>query len=55
MAFKQITESESHYRHLEKMPVAEILANMNAEDKTVPAAIEKSDTADRTTGSCDCG
>jgi N-acetylmuramic acid 6-phosphate etherase len=41
MSFKQITESESHYRHLEKMPVAEILANINAEDKTVPAAIEK--------------
>jgi N-acetylmuramic acid 6-phosphate etherase len=41
MAFKQITESESRYRHLEKMPVAEILANMNAEDKTVPMAIEK--------------
>ncbi len=41
MAFKQITESESHYRHLEKMPVSEILVNMNAEDKTVPAAIEK--------------
>jgi N-acetylmuramic acid 6-phosphate etherase len=41
MSFKQITESESHYRHLEKMPVAEILANMNGEDKTVPAAIEE--------------
>lgn len=41
MAFKQITESESHYRHLEKMPVAEILAAINNEDKTVPAAIKK--------------
>lgn len=41
MAFKQITESESHYRHLEKMSVAELLTNINAEDKTVPAAIEK--------------
>jgi len=41
MAFKQITESESNYRHLEKMPVSEILANINKEDKTVPAAIEK--------------
>ena len=41
MAFKQITESESKYRHLEKMPVAEILAGINAEDRTVPAVIEK--------------
>ena len=41
MAFKSITESESNYRHLEKMPVAEILYNINKEDKTVPAAIEK--------------
>lgn len=41
MAFKQITESESKYRHLEKMPVAEILSSINKEDQTVPAAIEK--------------
>ena len=41
MEFKQITESESHYRHLEKMSVAEILSNINKEDKTVPTAIEK--------------
>ncbi len=41
MAFKQITESESNYRHLEKMQVSEILADINKEDKTVPAAIEK--------------
>lgn len=41
MAFKQITESESNYRHLEKMPVAEILTNINAEDKTVASAVEK--------------
>lgn len=40
MAFKQITESESPYRHLEKMPVAEVLRNINTEDKTVPDAIE---------------
>ncbi len=41
MAFNSITESGSNYRHLEKMPVAEILSNINNEDKTVPAAIEK--------------
>ena len=40
MAFKKITEQVSTYRHLEKMPVIEILQNMNAEDKTVPAAVE---------------
>ena len=41
MTFKRITESESEYRDLEKMPVAELLLNINKEDKKVPAAIEK--------------
>ena len=41
MEFKRITESESNYRHLEKMPVMELLTNINTEDKTVPLAIEK--------------
>ena len=41
MAFERTTESSSTYRHLEKMPVLEILTNINAEDKIVPAAIEK--------------
>ena len=40
MSFKSITESESNYRHLEKMPVSDILININKEDKTVAAAIE---------------
>ncbi len=40
MSFNRITESESNYRHLERMTVAEILCNINKEDKTVPAAIE---------------
>lgn len=35
------TESSSHYEHLEKMSVQELLANINKEDKTVPLAIEK--------------
>ena len=39
MVFKSITESESNYRHLEKMSVTELLSNINTEDKTVPAAI----------------
>jgi N-acetylmuramic acid 6-phosphate etherase len=38
---KKITEQPSHYRHLEKMSVTELLRNINAEDKTVPLAIEK--------------
>ena len=41
MSFTKITESASHYRHLEKMPLTELLANINKEDKLVPAAIEK--------------
>ena len=41
MAFKKITEQPSHYRHLEKMPVSELVININKEDQTVPAAVEK--------------
>lgn len=36
-----ITEQPSHYRHLEKMPVQEIIKHINEEDKTVPVAVEK--------------
>ncbi len=39
MSFKKITESPSHYRHLEKMSVHELLENINKEDKKVPATI----------------
>ncbi len=38
---EKITESPSHYRHLEKMSVAELLQNINNEDKTVPLAVER--------------
>lgn len=41
MAFEKITEQESSYHHLEKMPVGEILTHINEEDRTVPAAISK--------------
>ncbi len=41
MGFKKITEQSSHYHHLEKMPVSEILVMINKEDQTVPAAVEK--------------
>ena len=36
-----ITENASHYDHLEQMSVQELLMNINAEDKTVPLAVEK--------------
>ncbi|MDH7461541.1 N-acetylmuramic acid 6-phosphate etherase [Chitinophagaceae bacterium 26-R-25] len=39
--FIQTTEQSSRYRHLEKMTVHDLLANMNTEDKTVPIAVEK--------------
>ena len=39
--FTKITEQPSRYRHLEKMNIGEILTNINAEDKTVPEAVEK--------------
>ncbi len=35
------TEQPSNYRHLEKMPIHEIIAHINEEDKTVAFAIEK--------------
>jgi N-acetylmuramic acid 6-phosphate etherase len=41
MAFEKITEQASIYRHLEQMQVIEILQNINKEDKTVAAAVEK--------------
>ncbi|MBC7874150.1 MAG: N-acetylmuramic acid 6-phosphate etherase, partial [Ferruginibacter sp.] len=41
MASERITEQASSYRHLEKMSVAELLSNINKEDKTVPGAVEK--------------
>jgi len=39
MSFEKITEQPSKYRHLEKMPISELLTNMNREDQTVPDAI----------------
>lgn len=38
---QKITEQPSPYRHLEKMPIDELLSNMNKEDKSVPLAVEK--------------
>ncbi len=35
------TETVSHFNHLEKMSVNELLTNINQEDKTVPLAVEK--------------
>ncbi|WP_234736045.1 N-acetylmuramic acid 6-phosphate etherase [Tellurirhabdus bombi] len=36
-----VTETSSHYNHLEQMSVQELLTNINKEDKTVPLAVEK--------------
>lgn len=41
MDFIKTTEQDSHYNHLEKMTVNELLQNINYEDKTVPLAVEK--------------
>jgi N-acetylmuramic acid 6-phosphate etherase len=41
MAFEKITEQPSHYRHLDKMSIAEILSSINKEDKTVSCSVEK--------------
>ncbi len=42
MNFTKTTEQSSHYEHLEKMSVIELLSNINNEDKTVPHAVVKS-------------
>ncbi|MBS1577579.1 MAG: N-acetylmuramic acid 6-phosphate etherase [Bacteroidetes bacterium] len=39
--FIRTTEQESNYQDLDKMNVGEILADINAEDKIVPYAVEK--------------
>lgn len=39
--FIKVTEQPSKYRHLEQMPLREVLTNINNEDKTVPYAVEK--------------
>jgi N-acetylmuramic acid 6-phosphate etherase len=39
---EKTTEKQSHYDHLEKMPVKELLASINREDKTVPEVISQS-------------
>lgn len=41
MSFTKTTEQDSHYDHLEKMSVGELLSNINKEDQTVPLAVEK--------------
>jgi len=40
MNFIKTTEQSSKYEHLEKMSVADLLTNINKEDKTVPLAVE---------------
>lgn len=40
-AFNKVTEQSSHYRHLEKMSIRELLTSINEEDKIVPLAVEK--------------
>lgn len=39
--FQRITEQPSHYHHLEKMSIPELLENINKEDQTVPMAVQK--------------
>ncbi|WP_053992564.1 N-acetylmuramic acid 6-phosphate etherase [Mangrovimonas sp. TPBH4] len=41
MEFIKITEQDSNYNNLESMSLSDLLANINAEDKTVPLAVEK--------------
>ncbi|MGJ1264843.1 N-acetylmuramic acid 6-phosphate etherase [Sphingobacterium spiritivorum] len=38
--FEKTTEKPSHYRHLDRMEIVEVLKNINNEDKTVALAVE---------------
>ena len=40
--FIRITEEPSEYRHLEDMPIIDLLTNINNEDQTVPEAVARS-------------
>jgi N-acetylmuramic acid 6-phosphate etherase len=42
MSFIKTTESDSHYNDLECMSIPELLQHINAEDRTVPRAVEES-------------
>lgn len=39
-SFQKITESSSHYNHLEEMPVSELLFHINQEDQKVAIAVQ---------------
>lgn len=41
MSFTKTTEADSNHDHLERMSIAELLQNINSEDKTIPEAVEK--------------
>jgi N-acetylmuramic acid 6-phosphate etherase len=41
MTLKKLTEADSHYQDLEKMPVADLLRGINREDQTVALAVER--------------
>lgn len=40
MAFEKITETDSHYRHLDKMSIGDLLENINTEDSKVPLLVK---------------
>lgn len=42
MSFIKTTEQDSHYDHLEKMSVSDLVENINTEDQTVAIAVRKS-------------
>ena len=41
MDFTKTTEQDSHYNHLEKKSISDLLISINKEDETVPKAIKK--------------
>ena len=41
MTFIKTTEQDSHYNHLEKMSIKDVLNAINQEDQNVPNAVAK--------------
>ena len=42
MSFTKTTEQDSHYDHLERMSVSDLIQNINTEDQTVALTVQKS-------------
>ena len=54
MTFTKTTEQDSHYNHLEKMSIKDVLNVINQEDQSVPTAVATAVPQIEASGSTDC-